>query len=61
MFSQGQWIFAAIFLIGFIIVTIFMYRRDAFLHAKHYSKSWLILIGFLLFLALLFFIKLYTH
>ncbi|MGB8705142.1 MAG: hypothetical protein WCD31_08945 [Gillisia sp.] len=57
MFSTGQWIFAAIFLIGFIIAMIYSYRKDINLHRKYYRGSFLVLIAFLLFLGLLFVIK----
>lgn len=57
MFSQGQWTFAAIFLVAFIIASIYVYRKDAILHRKFYKGSYRILIGFLLFIALLFVIK----
>jgi uncharacterized membrane protein len=61
MFTQGQWIFAGISLVAFIVLIIFSYRRDSKLLKKHYSKSWLILIGFILFLALLFVLKITTR
>ncbi|AVR45695.1 hypothetical protein C7S20_10755 [Christiangramia fulva] len=57
MFSTGQLIFAGIFLIVFIIVMIFSYRKDKFLHRKYYKGTIYVLIGFILFILLLFFIK----
>ena len=59
MFSTGQWIFAGFFLITFIIVMIFMYRKDLNLHRKYYTNSIFVLIGFIAFILLLFVIKLY--
>lgn len=57
MFSKGQWIFAALFLISFIITAIFVYRKDAALHKQYYKGSFKVLIGFIFFLVLLFVIK----
>ena len=59
MFSTGQWIFAGFFLITFIIVMIFMYRKDLNLHRKYYKNSIFVLIGLIAFILLLFVIKLY--
>lgn len=57
MFSQGQLIFAACFLVAFIAAAIYVYRRDAKLHAKVYSGSYKVLIGFLIFIGFLFVVK----
>ena len=57
MFSTGQWIFAALFVIGFVISMVFAYRQDKPLHQKFYQGSSWILVGFLIFIALLFAIK----
>lgn len=57
MFTQGQWIFAGLFLLAFIIACIYVYRKDAMLHQKFYKGSYRVLIGFLVFIALLFVIK----
>ena len=59
MFSQGQIIFGVIFFIAFVIVTIFMYRKDINIHKQYYKGSYKVLIGFLLFVAFLFAIKFY--
>ena len=59
MFSQGQIIFGVIFFIAFVIVTIFMYRKDINIHKQYYKDSYKVLIGFLLFVAFLFAIKFY--
>ena len=59
MFSQGQIIFGVIFFIAFVIVTIFMYRKDINIHKQYYKGSYNGLIGFLLFVAFLFAIKFY--
>ena len=59
MLSTGQWIFAGLFLITFVIVMIFMYRKDLKLHRKYYKNSIFVLIGFIVFILLLFVIKVY--
>ena len=57
MFSQGQLIFAVVFLIAFVIAAVVVYRKDKVLHSIYYKGSYKVLIGFLLFIAFLFFIK----
>jgi uncharacterized membrane protein YccC len=59
MFSQGQLIFAGAFLAVFIVASIYVYRKDTRLHKLHYKGSYRVLIGFLIFIAFLFFIKSY--
>ncbi|WP_424494811.1 hypothetical protein [Salinimicrobium sp. GXAS 041] len=59
MFTTGQLIFGAIFFIAFVIVIIYTYRKDLQLHRKYYKGTLYILLGFILFIALLFVIKLY--
>jgi len=57
MFTQGQMIFAGIFAVVFIIVMIISYRRDIKIHRKQYKGSLWILVGFLIFIALLLVVK----
>ncbi|HEU0137272.1 MAG TPA: hypothetical protein VFQ50_08275 [Flavobacterium sp.] len=57
MFSQGQLIFACCFLVAFVVAAFYVYRKDAALHRREYKGSYRVLIGFLLFIAFLFFIK----
>ncbi len=57
MFTKGQWIFAGIFVIAFVIVMIFSYRKDKKLHKKQYKGSIWILVGFLVFAGLLLLVK----
>ncbi|HBY68834.1 MAG TPA: hypothetical protein DEG69_14480 [Flavobacteriaceae bacterium] len=59
MFSTGQWIFAAIFAVAFIIIMLFSYQKDKNLHKKYYKGSLWILIGFIVFIILLLAIKTY--
>jgi len=57
MFSTGQIIFAILFIIVFIGIMIWSYRKDIPLHNKYYKGAYWILIGFILFVAILFLIK----
>lgn len=57
MFTTGQWIFAGFFLIAFVILLIYSYRGDKRMHQKYYKGSKWVLIGFLVFIGLLFVIK----
>ncbi len=59
MFTTGQWVFAALFFIAFVIAAYFAYSKDKALHNKVYKGSYKILIAFILFIALLFVIKVY--
>mgnify|MGYP001798855609 CR=1 FL=1 len=54
MFSQGQWIFAGLFLIAFVIAISFSYRKDILVHRAVYKGSYKILIGFFIFIAMVF-------
>ncbi len=60
MFTTGQWIFAGSFLVTFIGVMVYVYRKDLALHKKYYKGSYWILLSFLAFIAILFFIKYYV-
>ncbi len=59
MFSSGQYTFAGFFIIVFLVAMIYSYRKDIRLHRKYYNKNYWVLLGFILFLGILFFIKLY--
>lgn len=59
MFSQGQLLFALCFFIAFVILITFSYRKDIKTHKIFYKGNYKILIGFLLFIGLLFLIKIY--
>jgi hypothetical protein len=59
MFSTGQWIFAAVFFLCFMVAIIYSYRKDIALHKKYYSGSLFVLGGFFVFIVLLFVIKAY--
>ena len=53
MFSSGQWTFVIFFIIAFVIILFFSYRKDNALHKKHYKGSIWILVGFIAFVFLL--------
>ncbi|GEQ85759.1 hypothetical protein ULMS_12670 [Patiriisocius marinistellae] len=57
MFSTGQWMFALFFVIAFIAAITYSYRKDIRLHKKYYKDSFWVLIGFLIFVGVLIFVK----
>ncbi len=57
MFSTGQLIFAALFLIVFIAIISFSYRKDKKLHKKNYKGVIWVLVSFVTFIIFLFLIK----
>ena len=59
MFTTGQWIFAALFFVAFVIASYFAYGKDKALHQKVYNGSYKILIGFIVFIMILFIIKIF--
>jgi hypothetical protein len=59
MFSQGQLVFAGCFFVAFVIAMIYAYRKDAMLHKTFYKDNYKILLGFILFIAILFVIKIF--
>jgi len=59
MFSQRQLVFAGCFFVAFVIAMIYAYRKDAKLHKTFYKGNYKILIGFILFIVILFMIKIF--
>lgn len=59
MFSQGQILFGVCFFIAFVIIMIFAYRKDLKLHKVFYKGNYKVLLAFLLFIVLLFVIKVF--
>ncbi|QBA64694.1 hypothetical protein EQY75_09240 [Muriicola soli] len=57
MFSTGQLIFAALFVVVFATVIVFTYRKDKNLHEKNYKGVKWVGIVFILFIFFLFLIK----
>lgn len=61
MFTTGRIVFVLFFVACFVAALIYSYRKDAALHRIFYNGSYRILIGFLIFIALLFAIKYLTR
>jgi amino acid permease len=59
MFSQGQLVFAGCFFIAFVIAIIYAYRKDLGIHKEFYKGNYKILVGFLIFIGILFMIKIF--
>lgn len=59
MFSTGQLIFAICFVVAFVALMVFSYRKDKKLHRTHFKGSLWILVGFIVFVLLLVGIKYY--
>ncbi len=57
MFSSGQLIFAAFFVIVFTVIMIYAYRKDIKLHRRYYKGSLGILAVFILFIITIVIIK----
>ena len=57
MFSTGQIYFAVLFIIAFVITMITVYRKDLKVLKPFYKGTYWIFIGFLIFIGLLFLIK----
>ena len=57
MFSPAQWYFAIGFAILFIGIITLSYKKDRLLHKKYYKGSHWVLIGFIVFIILLFLLK----
>lgn len=61
MFSKGQFLFALFFVIAFVALIIFAYRKDSKNHKVHYEGSIKIFIAFILTIGILFLIKFLTQ
>lgn len=57
MFSSGQLIFAALFVIVFVAAISFTFRKDKKLHRKNYKGVKWVMISFIAFIITLFLIK----
>jgi len=60
-FTTGRIIFVALFIIAFIALMIFSYRKDISTHKKHYKGSFWILIFFIGFVLFLFGLKVFLN
>jgi hypothetical protein len=59
MFSQGQLFFTGFFTVAFVIAMIYAYRKDSRLHTVFYKGNYKVLIGFIVFIGILFLIKIF--
>ena len=51
MFSSGQKLFALFFIIVFVAVMIWSYRKDIYLHKIYYKKVWVVALGIIVVIA----------
>jgi len=61
MFSKGQLIFAAFFVIAFIIGMVWSYKKDIKIHKKYYKNSFLVLISIILVIIIFILITFSMH
>jgi len=61
MFSKGQLIFAALFVIAFTISMIWSYRKDIKIHRKHYKNTFIIVIAIFLIITIFTLITFSLH
>ena len=45
MFSSGQKLFALFFVVAFVAIMIWSYRKDIYLHKIYYKKVWVVALG----------------
>lgn len=57
MFSPGQIVFAALFILAFSAVLFWMYRKDRSWHRKQYQGARWVLVFFVAFVIILFALK----
>lgn len=57
MFSNGQIVFALLFIVVFGVILFFSYKKDKRLHLKNYKGVKWVGISFIIFLIILFCIK----
>jgi len=61
MFSKGQLIFAGLFIIAFIILMIWSYRKDLKIHKKYYKNTFIVIITVFLIIAIFTLITFSLH
>ena len=61
MFSEGQLIFAAFFVIAFTILMIWSYQKDLKIHKKYYKNTFIIIIAIFLIIAIFTLITFSMH
>ena len=60
-FSSGQGYFALFFIVAFIAMLIYSYRKDLKLHRIYYKKVWLVLLIIIVVLLSFKYIAYYLH
>lgn len=55
--TTGHWVFAGIFLLIFLVYLVWSYRKDLSLHKIQYSGSSYVMIGIVVILFALYFLK----
>lgn len=61
MFSKGQLIFAALFVVAFTFLMIWSYKKDIKIHKKYYKNTFIILIAIFLVIAIFTLITFSLH
>jgi len=61
MFTQGRILFIVFFVVAFVVALVWAYRKDKALHKVHFSKPYLVLIGLLAFIGILYLIVKIRH
>lgn len=56
MFTPGRIIFVAVFVLAFVGGLVWSYKKDGAVNRVHFKKPWLVLIGIIFFLTILFLI-----
>ena len=61
MFTKGQLIFAACFVVAFTLAMIWSYKKDIKIHKKHYKNTFIVLIAIFLVIAIFTMITFSLH
>ena len=61
MFSTGQLVFTFLFIIAFVAVMAWSYRKDIPLHRAYYPKVWIVALGIVLVIAFFAAITFWLH
>lgn len=61
MFTTGRIVFTVLFIVGFVGIMIWSYRKDLKINRKHFPGAYRILIGILLIFIALFFLVKFKH
>jgi hypothetical protein len=61
MFSKGQLIFAAMFVVAFTLLMIWSYKKDIKIHKKYYKNTFIVLIAIFLVIAIFTLITFSLH